>query len=113
MSKKIHAVRIITAGILCAALPQQAVQAESRAVIASRMASVTLAIQNMTCDTCRFTIQNALQKVAGVQKVTVDYNNNNAVVYFDPDNTAVAMLITAATYAGYTAIVLPDQSPER
>jgi mercuric ion binding protein len=54
--------------------------------------TVTLAVQNMECAACPFTVKSSLQAVPGVVK---------AVVTFDDAKTAVPGLITATTNAGY------------
>lgn len=59
---------------------------------------VTLTIENMSC---ALSIKKALQKVAGVQQVTVDYDSKTAAVTFDGMRTDRAALIKATTDAGY------------
>ncbi|BBL57532.1 hypothetical protein MKFW12EY_11450 [Methylomonas koyamae] len=63
--------------------------------------TVTLNIENMTCAMCTVTIKKALQKVEGVQEVTVDYDSKTATVTFDSKKTDSAALIKATTDAGY------------
>lgn len=67
----------------------------------NRQQTVTLNIENMTCAMCTVTIKKALQKVDGVQQVTVDYDSKTAVVTFDSIKTDSAALIKATTDAGY------------
>jgi mercuric ion binding protein len=66
-----------------------------------RQQTVTLNIENMTCAMCTVTIKKALQKVDGVQQVTVDYDSKTAVVTFDTLKTDSEALIKATTDAGY------------
>ncbi|MEQ1531706.1 MAG: cation transporter, partial [Methylococcales bacterium] len=68
-----------------------------------RQQTVTLNIQNMTCSLCTFTIKKALQKVDGVQQVTVDYGSKSATVIYDGKKTDSAALIKATTEVGYPA----------
>lgn len=63
--------------------------------------TVTLAVQNMDCVTCPFTVKSSLQAVPGVAKVNVSFADNTAVVTFDDAKTAVPALIAATTNAGY------------
>lgn len=63
--------------------------------------TVTLAVQNMDCATCPFTVKSSLQAVPGVAKAVVSFADKTAVVTFDDAKTAVPALITATTNAGY------------
>lgn len=91
--------------LVTAPLLMQTIHAETVVQVKSNSQSVTLAIQNMTCAMCKFTIKKALQGVEGVQKVTVDYNSKTAAVTFDPEKTGIDTLIKATTDAGYPATV--------
>lgn len=63
--------------------------------------TVTLDVQNMTCPVCPLTVKKALERVPGVQNVSVDYASKTATVQFD-DATATADKLTEATKtAGY------------
>ena len=63
--------------------------------------TVTLAVQNMYCAACPFTVKSSLEAVPGVAKVVVSYADKTAVVTFDDAKTGVPALITATTNAGY------------
>ena len=63
--------------------------------------TVTLAVQNMDCAACPFTVKSSLQAVPGVAKAVVSFADKTAVVTFDDTKTAVPALITATTNAGY------------
>jgi mercuric ion binding protein len=63
--------------------------------------TVTLAVQNMYCAACPFTVKSSLEAVPGVAKVVVSYSDKTAVVTFDDTKTALPALITATTNAGY------------
>lgn len=83
-----------------------AVCAVSGVVAAPR--TVMLDVQNMTCPVCPLTIKKALERVPGVQHVTVDYASKTATVQFD-DATAKANALTAATKAaGYPSALKKD-----
>lgn len=77
------------------------------ALAASR--TVTLDVQNMTCAVCPITVKKALERVSGVQHVTVDYASKTATVEFD-DAAATADQLTEATKnAGYPSSVKADK----
>lgn len=78
-----------------------AAQAETTVAQPSRQQTVTLNIENMTCSMCTVTIKKALQKVKGVQAVTVDYDSKTATITFDGQKTDSVALIKATTEAGY------------
>ena len=63
--------------------------------------TVTLAVQNMDCAACPFTVKSSLQAVPGVAKAVVSFADKTAIVTFDDAKTAVPALITATTNAGY------------
>jgi mercuric ion binding protein len=76
--------------------------------VAAAPRTVTLDVQNMTCPVCPLTVKKALERVSGVQHVTVDYASKTATVQFD-DATATADTLTAATQAaGYPSTVKKD-----
>ena len=75
--------------------------AETTEALPNQQQTVTLKLENITCAMCTVTIKKALQKVEGVQKVTVDYDTKTAVVIFDSHKTNSAALIKATTDAGY------------
>jgi mercuric ion binding protein len=71
--------------------------------------TVTLDVKNMTCAVCPLTVKKALEHVAGVQQVTVNYASKTATVEFD-DATATADQLTEATKnAGYPSSVKADK----
>ena len=63
--------------------------------------TVTLAVENMTCAMCPFTVRKSLENVQGVIDAKVDFATGTATVVFDPAVTTVAALTTATTNAGY------------
>jgi mercuric ion binding protein len=63
--------------------------------------TVTLAVQNMDCAACPFTVKSSLQAVPGVATTVVSFADKTAVVTFDDAKTAVPALIAATTNAGY------------
>ncbi|MDQ7089451.1 MAG: cation transporter [Methylococcales bacterium] len=67
--------------------------------------TVIFDMQNMTCAMCKFTIKKSLEKVNGVQKVTVDSDKKTATVTFDTKKSSLEKLIKATTEAGYPATI--------
>jgi len=65
--------------------------------------TVKLAVGNMYCAGCPYTVEKSLSAVPGVNKVTVSFKEKSAVVTFDDQKTGVQALIAAATNAGYPA----------
>lgn len=71
------------------------------AVVAGEQA--TFAIENMTCALCPVTVRKAMEGVAGVKSVAVDFDAKTATVVFDPSQAAIADIAAASTGAGYPA----------
>ncbi len=81
------------------AIPAQAAVPETQ----QNAQRVTLTVGNLTCAMCKYTVENALKQVEGVQSAQVDMEKNIAVVVFDPARTGVEKLVEAVTNAGYPA----------
>ena len=62
---------------------------------------VTLAVENMTCSLCPYTVRKSLQQVEGVVDAQVDFGNKTATVVYDSQKTGVKALTQATTHAGY------------
>ncbi|WP_163653998.1 cation-translocating P-type ATPase [Listeria sp. PSOL-1] len=62
-----------------------------------------LNIFGMTCAACSTRVENALQKVEGVEKANVNLVTESAAVYYDPTLTSNETLIEAVKDAGYAA----------
>ena len=63
--------------------------------------TVTLSVPGMNCPVCPITVKKALQRVAGVEKVTVTLEPKEVVVTFDDTKTTVEALRAATANAGY------------
>lgn len=71
---------------------------------ADKTKTVTLNVSGMTCESCVGTVEKALKNVDGVQKVSVDLKQKNAVVTLaSSSKTTPAVLAKAVTDAGFTA----------
>lgn len=71
------------------------------AVLATTPKTVTLAVQNLTCELCPITVKKSLEKVPGVSAVKVDFDKKTAFVTYDADKAKPDALTTATTNAGY------------
>jgi len=74
---------------------------------AAETKTVTLDVQNMTCNFCPITVRKALEKVDGVVSAQADLESHSATVTFDPDKTNVDALTRATTDAGYPSTLKP------
>lgn len=77
--------------------------AENQAAATLELQSASFAVENMTCATCPITVKRAMEGVAGVDEVTVDFETKTAVARFDPSQTTAAAIAAASTNAGYPA----------
>lgn len=59
----------------------------------------------MTCAACPITVKTAIAKVAGVNKVDVNFDKREAVVTFDDAKASVQKLTQATENAGYPSSV--------
>lgn len=75
------------------------------AALAATPKTVTLAVQNMTCELCPITVKKSLEKVPGVSAVKVDFDKKTATVTYDADKAQPETLTTATTNAGYPSTV--------
>ena len=74
-------------------------------VLAASPTTVTLAVQNMTCELCPITVKKSLEKVPGVSAVKVDFDRKTAIVTYDADKAQPEALTKATTNAGYPSTV--------
>lgn len=74
-------------------------------VLAATRKTVTLAVQNMTCELCPITVKKSLEKVPGVSAVKVDFDRKTAIVTYDADKAQPEALTKATTNAGYPSTV--------
>ncbi len=63
--------------------------------------TVTLAVENMDCAACPYTVRASLETVPGVTNVVVSYKGKTAVVTYDDARANLKELTTATTKAGY------------
>lgn len=67
--------------------------------------TVTLSVPGMDCEACPITVKKAIQKVEGVEKVSVTYRPKEAVVTFDDAKTSAEKLREATAKAGYPSTI--------
>ena len=84
-----------------------AMAALSGAVASAAERTVTLAVENMYCDSCPYSVKQSLAKVPGVEKVVVSFEQKTATVTYDDQKTAPDALTSATTQAGYPSRVSP------
>lgn len=86
---------VMAAGLLAAGVASAAEQ------------TVTLTVENMSCEACPLIVKQSLAKVDGVRKVDVSFKRKTAMT-FDNGKTTVASLIEATTTAGYPSQVVKE-----
>lgn len=67
--------------------------------------TVTLKVENMTCDLCAPTVKKSLSQVKGVIRVEVSAAKETATVTFDDAKIDAAALTAATKNAGYPSRV--------
>ena len=70
---------------------------------AAAVQTTTFSVENMTCALCPVTVKKAMEGVAGVKSVTVDFDAKTATAVFDPSVTNADAIAAASTNAGYPA----------
>lgn len=73
------------------------------AQVATNEQREVFAIENMTCALCPVTVKKAMEGVAGVKSVAIDFEAKIATVAFDPARATIASIAAASTNAGYPA----------
>ena len=86
-----------------AAVPSQTLISMAQAAETEQTA--TFDVPSMTCAHCPVTVGKAMEGVAGVKSVTVDFDARTATVVFDPAMTTIEAIGTASANAGYPAVV--------
>ena len=66
------------------------------------MTTGQFSVTGMTCGNCVRHVEKAIQGVSGVASVTVDLDNQQATVHYDPAIATVDAMTSAVTEAGYT-----------
>ncbi len=69
-------------------------------------ASVTLAVDGMTCAACPYIVKQALAGVSGVRTVAVSFPDKKAAVTYDDGKTSIAVPTAATTNVGFPSRVM-------
>jgi copper ion binding protein len=64
---------------------------------------LVLVVGGMTCQHCVKTVQAAISGLEGVISVSVDLDQGEAKITFDPDKVGINEIIKSVEEAGYTA----------
>lgn len=88
---------------LTAAAPIAVVPATAQSVVTEQ--TVTFSFENMTCALCPVTVKRAIEGVAGVRAVAIDFGAKTATVVFDTAATSTNAIAAASANAGYPAAV--------
>lgn len=64
---------------------------------------MTLQVDGMVCSECAKKVEQCLMKLKGVKKVEVNYDENQAVVEYDPKKVTTKKMIDALKKKGYKA----------
>lgn len=65
--------------------------------------TTVLTVENMDCELCPLTVKTAMERVAGVTSVVVDFDAKTATVTFDPAAVTIEAIAAASTNVGYPA----------
>lgn len=69
--------------------------------------TVTLAVDNMSCESCPYIVKQSLARVDGVSQVAVSLEKKTATVTYDDRKTTLVALTNATTEAGYPSKAIP------
>jgi mercuric transport protein len=66
----------------------------------------TIQVEGMTCGGCAMGVRTALKRLDGVARADVSYEEEKAVVTFDPDKVSTDRMLEAIREFGYTATLV-------
>lgn len=72
--------------------------------------TVTLAVDNMSCESCPYIVEKSLERVDGVVDARVSFEERTAVVRYDDTRTGVGALTRATGETGYPSQIA-EQPP--
>ncbi|TLM73656.1 heavy metal translocating P-type ATPase [Microbulbifer harenosus] len=73
----------------------------------------SLLVGGITCAACVWLIEKQLQRMPGVERVSVNASNHRAQIVFDPDQVAVSLLFAALAAIGYRPAPATAANSER
>jgi mercuric transport protein len=85
----------------------EAAPAPARAI---ELEKVTFRVEGMTCGGCAIAARTVLQRLEGVEKAEVSYEESRAVVTYDPEKVTIEEMIAAIKELGYTATVVEPEN---
>lgn len=74
--------------------------------------TVTLAVDNMTCATCPYSVKKVLNDVPGVEEVTASFEDKTATVTFEDTEASVEDLTEATKNIGYPSRLVSEKAGE-
>jgi len=76
---------------------------ETNSIVAdkSNIQTVELGIKGMSCESCEAEVNHEVNKLQGIIKSEVSYENKNAVIEFDASKTTIEKIIHAVNSTGY------------
>ncbi len=73
---------------------------------------VSLSLSGMHCASCAGLIEKSISKVNGVQKASVNFSAEKAIIDYDNSLATTENLISAVKKAGYTAEIVNEKDPQ-
>ncbi|WP_211213484.1 metal-binding (seleno)protein [Paucidesulfovibrio longus] len=70
---------------------------------AAESQTVDLALEGLTCASCKFAVKAALKRLDGVEQVDVNYEERKATVVYDPEKVTPQQLVDAVNATGFHA----------
>jgi mercuric ion transport protein len=90
-------------GYIAAAVVRQKPAAPIAAAQSKSLATVTVEVEGMKCESCEVPIKAALNQAPGVRAAEVSYKNGNARIQYDPIQTNLDQIKSAISATGYKA----------
>lgn len=91
---------------------QKAVDNTGYEVVTQEGTTQTFALEGMTCASCAQTIENAVGKLSGVDKASVNLATEKMQVSYNPAEVSVADVTGAVSNSGYAAVLETTESQE-
>lgn len=76
-------------------------QKEVTNVDASKLITLDLKVQGMTCESCNLHVEHAAQEINGVYESKADFKTGQALVTFDPSKTSEENIVQSINASGY------------
>ncbi len=70
---------------------------------AAESQTIDLALEGLTCASCKFAVKGALRNLDGVEQVDVSYEERKAMVVYDPEKVSPEQLVEAVNKTGFHA----------